>query len=610
MGYSTLFAAVCDLEKNGELLRVHEEIDPILEMAAVHRRVHALGGPALLFENVRGAQFPAVSNLFGTAKRCHFLFRDTLRAVKDLLRVKYHPPALLSPRTFWHALRVGRHALPRPCFFRPSFVPTNVADLPATKSWPKDGGRFITLPLVYTEHPDRPGILRSNLGMYRVQLDGNAYEPGITMGLHYQIHRGIGIHHTRAHERGEELKVTVMVGGPPALIFAAVMPLPEAISELIFASLLNRKAFCYFRRDGWLYSPQVDFLIHGVVRPNETLPEGPFGDHLGYYSLVHDFPVLRVKRILARKKNAIWPFTVVGRPPQEDSQFGALVHELTAGLVSRELPGVRAVHAVDAAGVHPLLLALGSERYLPYAEAKPREILTQANAILGFNQMSLAKYLIITAPFAGEAPSVYDVAGFLCYVLERVDFSRDLHFHTRTTMDTLDYSGHALHEGSKLVIAVYGPKKRELAKTMPTKTLSRYAIRQAALALPGVLVVRAGVFRDYRAAEFEMRSLASSLRRVHEDGIMLVVVADDPDFAAKRLENFLWVTFTRSDPARDIYGVESFIEHKHWGCHGALIIDARSKHHHAGTLSEDPEVEKRIDRFFRRGASLGMLERL
>lgn len=608
MGYKTLKAAVTDLAKTGRLLHVTEEVDSNLEMAAIHRRVHAIRGPALLFEKIKGADFPAVSNLFGTAERARFLFRDALDPVKRIMRLKGKPAEILSPTTFAAALRVGLHALPRRKFFAPSFRMADITKIPVTKSWPKDGGRFITLPMVYSEDPTQPGIMRSNLGMYRVQTDGNEFSPGSTMGMHYQLHRGIGIHHTAAMQAGKPLKVSVLVGGPPALILSAVMPLPENISELMFASMLNLRAFRYYRRDGFLYSPQVDFLIHGELEGAKTLPEGPFGDHLGYYSLTHDFPVLKVRRVLARNKDAIWPFTVVGRPPQEDSGFGRLIHDLTQGLIGSELPGVREVHAVDASGVHPLLLAIGSERYAPFAAKQPREILTQANAILGFNQMSLAKYLFITAEEKNSAAiSVYRVAEFLRHILERVDFSRDLHFQTKTTVDTLDYSGHALNEGSKLVVAAYGEKKRDLIAELTGREFPRYKFRDARIALPGILVVSTNPFRDYRSTEYEMRSLSSAARDLHSHGIALIVVADDVEFTARNLDNFLWVTFTRSDPARDIYGVESFTEHKHWGCRGALIIDARSKHHHAGVLTEDAKVTERINRLFMRGGSLARL---
>src|SRR5690606_30406744 len=272
---------------------------------------------------------------------------------------------------------------------------TTIDALPRIRSWPEDGGPFITLPQVYTEDPDRPGIFRSNLGMYRIQLAGNQYGAN-EIGLHYQIHRGIGAHHAAALRRGEPLRVSIFIGGPPSHTLAAVMPLPESISELLFAGMLAGRRFRYKRHDGYLVSSDADFVITGTVDPRETRPEGPFGDHLGYYSLVHDFPFLRVEKVWHRR-DAIWPFTVVGRPPQEDTSFGKLIHEITAPVVPKEIPGVHALHAVDAAGVHPLLLAIGSERYVPWGERIPQELLTIANAILGFGQCSLAKYLLIAA---------------------------------------------------------------------------------------------------------------------------------------------------------------------------------------------------------------------
>jgi len=610
MGYASLHAAISDLEKHGHLVRITEPISTELEMAAVHRQVRAMSenAPALFFENIIGAEFPAVSNIFGTVARAEFLFRDALEPMRKLLSIRENPANALKPHFAFSALRTAMHALPRPAFFWRGMRSVDIQKVPVTKSWVKDGGNFVTLPLVYSENPESPGILKSNLGMYRIQTSGNEFISGKTMGMHYQLHRGIGIHHTAAIRKNAPLQVSVLVGGPPALMFAAVMPLPENLSEILFASMLNRRAFSYRRDQSFLSSPQIDFVIQGTVEGSQTAPEGPFGDHLGYYSLQHDFPLLHVKKILARRKNAIWPFTVVGRPPQEDSVIGHLIHNLAGPLVSRELPGVLAAHAVDAAGVHPLLLVLGTERYLPYAEAMPREILTQANAVLGFNQMSLAKYLFITADEGKGDLSPYKIAEFLIHILERIDFTRDLHFQTRTTMDTLDYSGTRINEGSKLVVAAYGSAKRKLAHEMPSK-LSRYSFREVKLAFPGVLTIRTTPFRDYKSNEYEMRSLASAARDFLDQGIVMMILVDDVEFAAKSLDNLIWVTFTRSDPARDIYGVESFIEHKHWGCKGPLIIDARVKHHHAGVLVEDEKVSQNIQRFFKRGASLSNIEK-
>src|SRR5207248_10765310 len=300
--------------------------------------------------------------------------------------------------------------------------------LPQVQCWPSDGGAFITLPVVYTEDPDRPGFSRSNLGMYRVQLSGNQYEINREIGLHYQIHRGIGVHHAAAIRRGEPLRANIFVGGPPALTLAAVMPLPEGLPELAFAGALGgRRVRLVQARQGDMkpglpIAADADFCITGTVDPALQLPEGPFGDHLGYYSLAHPFPVLNVEAVYHRE-GAIWPFTVVGRPPQEDTGFGQIIHELTGPVIPTVVPGVHAVHAVDAAGVHPLLLAVGSERYVPYAERrKPQELLTCANSILGQGQLSLAKYLFIAAREDDPALDVYDIPAFFRHMLERVDW--------------------------------------------------------------------------------------------------------------------------------------------------------------------------------------------
>ena len=249
-----------------------------------------------------------------------------------------------------------------------------------------DGGAFVTLPIVYSEDISKKGVMNSNLGMYRVQLSGNDYELDHEIGLHYQIHRGIGVHQAKANELGKPLPVSIFVGGPPSHTFAAVMPLPEGLSELTFAGALGGRRFRYLRKNGHLLSADADFVICGKVYPNETKIEGPFGDHLGYYSLKHEFPMMRVENVYHRK-DAIWPFTVVGRPPQEDTSFGDLIHEITGSIIPSEIPGLHEVNAVDEAGVHPLLFAIGSERYTPYAEVKqPAELLTIANHILGFGQ--------------------------------------------------------------------------------------------------------------------------------------------------------------------------------------------------------------------------------
>jgi 4-hydroxy-3-polyprenylbenzoate decarboxylase len=590
MAYVSLRQCVQDLERTRQLVRIGVEIDPFLEAAEVHRRVNRAGGPAVLFERVKGCRFPMVSNLFGTIERARFLFRDTLAAVRHLVELKVDPACLWkrpwryrdTPRTLWNL---------RPRWVRSGPVmdqQCTIGELPQLVCWPRDGGPFITLPQVYTEHPARPGWRYSNLGMYRIQLGGNQYAPNSEVGLHYQTHRTIGVHHAAALERGLPLQVNVFVGGPPAMTLAAVMPLPETLPELAFAGALGGRRIRLSSAGGGLpLWVDADFAITGVVESDRLLPEGPFGDHLGYYSLQHPFPVLRVEHVWHRK-DAIWPFTVVGRPPQEDTAFGQLIHELTGPVIPAVVGGVHAVHAVDAAGVHPLLLAIGSERYVPFQpRQRPQELLTSANAILGQGQLSLAKYLLIVAREDAPRLDIHDVAAFFRHVLERVDWRYDLHFQTCTTIDTLDYSGTGMNEGSKLVIAAVGPVRRKLATAVPHDLDLPSGCAETRMCLPGVLAVQAAMgLEDFCKRWTKGAALPE---------VPLAVLVDDAEFTARSLNNFLWVTFTRSNPAADIDGIAASVDHKHWGCAGALVIDARIKPHHAPPLIEDPAVARRVD---------------
>ncbi|MBM7839687.1 4-hydroxy-3-polyprenylbenzoate decarboxylase [Alkalihalobacillus xiaoxiensis] len=600
--YQSLEECVLDLEKHGHLVRIKEEVDPHLEMASIQRRVYQQGGPAVLFENVKGSKYPAVANLFGSIERSKFMFRKNWATVENIIALRDDPmKAMKSPfKNVGNGLS-ALAALPmrKSGLNGSKLEEIEITDIPFIQSWPDDGGAFITLPQVYSEDPDKPGLMGANLGMYRVQLNGNDYEVGKEVGMHYQIQRGIGVHQTKAAKKGEPLKVSIFVGGPPAHTLSAVMPLPEGLSEMLFAGLLANRRFRYGYVDGYCVSHDADFVITGDLYPNETKPEGPFGDHLGYYSLTHEFPVLKVHKVYGRK-GAIYPFTVVGRPPQEDTSFGALIHELTGDAVTQELPGVKEVHAVDAAGVHPLLFAIGSERYLPYQKVKkPTELLTISNRILGFGQLSLAKYLFLTAE-EDQPVSTHDEEAFIQYILKRIDLRRDLHFQTNTTIDTLDYSGTGLNSGSKVVFAAYGDEKRDLCKQVPQGMKQLEVIQDARLVMPGVVAIETTAFASYEEIQAEMKILTDALAEINLERCPLIVLCDDSAFVSESKENFLWATFTRSNPSHDIHGVGSFIEHKHWGC-DAVIIDARLKGHHAPPLIEDEAVEARINHFFEEG---------
>lgn len=614
MGYRSLQNCVMDLEKHGHLIRLDAPVDACLEAAEIHRRVYRSGGPAILFTQVKDCPFPMVSNLFGTIERARFIFRDSFENVKRAVQLKVDPSlAMRHPLRYWRAPLLAWQMQPKSV--RRGAVlsqQTSIDQLPQLKSWPDDGGPFITLPQVYTEDVRNPGLRKSNLGMYRVQLSGNQYQLNREIGLHYQIHRGIGVHHQAALDAGQPFRVNIFIGGNPAMTVAAVMPLPEGMSELTFAGALAGHRIPMIRQSGYpsIYA-DADFCIVGTVDPQRLLPEGPFGDHLGYYSLAHEFPVLKVEKVYHRA-HAIWPFTVVGRPPQEDSIFGELIHELTGPVIPTVLPGVKAVNAVDAAGVHPLLLAIGSERYVPYrSTTQPAELLTQANAILGQGQMSLAKYLLIIDQACDSQLDIHDIEKFFQRVLERVDWRRDLHFQTKTTIDTLDYSGSGFNSGSKVVIAAAGAPIRKLRSEVPSVLQIPDEFRNPRVCFPGVLAIEAPPYPKSTESHRRSTELEPSIFRFCQSlpeeaiqGFPLIVLVDDSEFTARTLNNFLWVVFTRSNPATDISGIGEMVEFKHWGCRGSLVIDARIKPHHAPPLLEDPEVTKRIDALAASGCSL------
>jgi 4-hydroxy-3-polyprenylbenzoate decarboxylase len=616
MAYSSLESCLIDLEKNGQLIRIKEEVDPYLEMASIHLRVHEAGGPALLFERVKGSPFRAASNIFGTLERSRFIFRDSIETVEQLIEFKNNPAkALKNP---FSLISTGLSAIKAIPLKNPISKPVlhqsiEIADLPQIQHWKMDGGAFVTLPQVYTEDIDAPGIMNANLGMYRIQLSGNDYIQNKEIGLHYQLHRGIGVHQTKANKKGQALKVGVFVGGPPSHTVAAVMPLPEGMSEMTFAGVLGGRRFRYKYIDGFCISTDADFVITGEVYPEENKPEGPFGDHLGYYSLQHPFPLMKVHKVFARK-NAIWPFTVVGRPPQEDTSFGELIHSITGSALQKEIPGLKEVNAVDAAGVHPLLLAIGSERYTPFLPtSQPAEILTIANHMLGTGQLSLAKYLFITADETNKL-NTKNIQQYFQFVLERIQLHRDVHFYTKTTIDTLDYSGENINQGSKVVFAAYGQPIRKLATASSSSLNEIRGYTLAKMVMPGVVAIGGEAYQNQAHAKEEIQALCKHLSLLLKENktfskeldeeIVLIVLCDDPLFLSANLNNFLWTTFTRSNPSNDIYGVDEFYENKHWGCHGPLIIDARSKPHHAPAVEKDPETEKKINRLFEKGGSL------
>ena len=608
MKFSSLKQCLDLLKKQGELVQINQLVDPELEMAQITRRVFNAKGPAILFTNIRNSQFCAVSNLFGTYERTLKIFEPQLESVKALVDIKSDfRAAFKSPGKILKALPALIHSLPLNASHPRVFEKTcRIQDLPMIKCWPRDGGAFILLPQVFSQDPEKTSIFSSNLGMYRIQISGNDYDPGKEIGLHYQLHRGIGNHHKKALEKNQALRVSIFIGGPPAHTLAAVMPLPEGIPEIAFAGALAGKNFKYTKKNQYLISADADFCITGRIVPGKTKKEGPFGDHLGYYSLEHEYPYLKVESVYHRK-DAIFPFTVVGRPPQEDSNFGKLIHEITGSAIKESIPGVIAVNAVDEAGVHPLLLVKAHERYVPYEKEKkvPRELLTHASRILGTGQLSLAKYLMICAQEDNPELSVNDEKAFFIHILERIDFSSDLHFFTKTTMDTLDYSTQNINHGSKLVMAATGDKKRHLKKELPSNFSLPETFKHAKIILPGIVVIEGPEFKTYPKGRIQINGLKKYLQtQAGLDSLPLFIVVDNVDFAAKSFSNFLWVTFLRSNPSHDIYGINEKTCFKHWGCSPPLIIDARIKPFHSDPLVPDKKIIEKVNELGKRGGPL------
>lgn len=603
--YKSQLNAILDLERHGHLLRIKSEVDPYLEAAEIHRRIFDKQGPALLFENLKGTKFKGCSNIYGTYERTDFLFRKTIDKVKKVTELKADFTQFLkNPLRYISSPFTAISALPRKAYLsKPVMYGTcKISDLPQIVSWPDDGGAFVTAPQVFTLPPDSDNIMQSNLGMYRVQLSGNDYIQDEEIGMHYQLHRGIGVHHTAYNKSDQPFNTTVFIGGPPSFAFSAIMPMPEGLSELTFAGMLNGRRYRYIKQGGHVLSADADFCITGKIVKAKKKPEGPFGDHLGYYSLTHDFPVMEVDKVYHRK-DAIWQFTVVGRPPQEDSSFGYLIHKLVEALTPGEFPGLKEINAVDAAGVHPLLLAIGKERYMPFRERKPEEIITIANRILGSGQTSLAKFLIIAADEEG-IPSVHHITDFFQYVLARVDWKRDLHFQTKTTIDTLDYSGDGWNAGSKVIVACNSEPIRNLSTELPQDFNLPSDFNNAKFVNKGILALQGPKFGDYEKAVTDINQLGDYLAKFEMENIPLIIVCDNSDFIAANENNFLWNTFTRANPSHDIYGVKSSMQFKHWGCEGPLIVDARSKPHHAPELIPDKKVSEKVDKLFAKGGEL------
>jgi len=561
----------------GELVEVAAEVDPELELAEVHRRVIAAGGPALLFRRVKGSSFPVATNVFGSRKRVQLAFgREPERLVRAIASL----PRELLPPTFgslWKHRSLLASLSKLGLSHRPSGPVTQVAQdpprltsLPALKTWPRDGGRFVTLGLVHTEHPET-GV--SNLGVYRIQVYGE-----LEAGMHMQIGKGGGFHLAAAERLGRALPANVYVGGPPALMLAAIAPLPENTPELLLASLLLGRKLPMARNPAGplALAGGAELAIVGEIPAGERRPEGPFGDHYGYYSETHDYPVLRAKAIFHRR-DAVFAATVVGKPRQEDFFLGDYVQELLSPLFPVVMPSVRALWSYGETGYHSLSAAVVEERY-------KREAMMSAFRILGEGQLSLTKFLLLV----GRPIDLHDFRAVLIHVLERADFRTDLFVFPNLSMDSLDYAGPRINEGSKGVLMGIGEPRRKLPSEFRGSPPA--GVKSVKVFSPGCLVVEGPKHAEDPVAASRFAADAAFA------GWPLLVLSDDAERHARSPMNFLWSTFTRFDPARDIHAARVELVANQPSFTPPIAIDARRKAGYPEELFCDEETARKVER--------------
>jgi UbiD family decarboxylase len=565
------------LRRDGDLVTVEAPVDPHLEVAEIHRRVVAGGGPALLFTNVRGSDFRLVTNLFGTARRAELAFGERpLRLIRRVVELAETilPP---TPAKLWGARDVGfellkvgtRRASSGPVTERVT-QDVRLDRLPALTCWPEDGGPFITLPLVYTTHPDKPG---HNLGMYRLHV-----HDARTTGMHWQIGKGGGYHYAVAEARGQKLPATVFLGGPPALILSAIAPLPENVPELMLASLIAGARLPQVHGQGpHPLIADAEFALIGEVPPRIRRPEGPFGDHYGYYSLQHDYPVFEVRRV-AHRSDAIYPATVVGKPRQEDFFIGDLLQELLSPLFPLVMPAVERLWSYGETGYHSLAAAIVKQRYR-------REAMASAFRILGEGQLSLSKFLLVT----DQHVDVRNFRATLEHILARTRPETDLYVFSNLAMDTLDYTGPTVNEGSKGVWMGLGDPIRELPRQFTASEVPS-GITDVRVFCGGCLVVGAPPYESER----EVCDRIAAARAFAS--WPLVVVTDEPERAARSDMNFLWTTFTRFEPAADIHAADRRIIRNHIAYTAPVVIDARMKPWYPKELSCREDVAGLVSR--------------
>ncbi|MHB1049984.1 MAG: menaquinone biosynthesis decarboxylase [Bacteroidota bacterium] len=569
------------LEKEGELHRVKVEVDPELEITEIATRALNLGKPALLFEKVKGADFPLVINILASERRIELALGKHPDEIGEQLigfAEKLMPP---SPKIFFQETAMVKRFISS----RPKNVTVgrsqaviekpNLSSLPILKTWPEDGGRFVTLPQVITHDP-KSG--KRNIGMYRIQKFDDQ-----TTGMHWQIGKGGGYHYHTAEKMNQPLEVALIIGSDPALLLATVAALPEGIDEAMFAGFLRGKPteFVSGRSISIPVPANAEFILEGIVKPHERRLEGPFGDHFGHYSHAANFPVFHI-HTMTRRKDPIYPATIVGIPPMEDKFIGDATQQILAPLARLIHHEVKNVWAYYEAGFHNLLVVSVNERY-------QKEAMKAALGLMGTGQLSLTKCLITVS----EQVDVRNFHEVMKAVRDNFDPHFDFVMIPKVPLDTLDFTSFTMNLGSKMIIDATEkkrPKHRVNVKklTEVVKTLTSYDRRiiDARLVEGALLLVK--VKKEGDAV------IKKIVKHPDLEGVkMAATVSFDVDINEQ--ESYIWGLFTRFDCERDVI----FTDQKLIGISpiykGILGIDATWKTGYPNPLVMDEAIVKKVD---------------
>lgn len=580
MAFRSLQSFVRFLEDKKDLRRISVPVDPVLEITEIVSRVAKENGPALLFENVEGSQFPLVVNTLATPQRIEWALGRSPKEVGQQLGRLAHDLMPPSPKNIWK----HRSLLPRifamkpkkvgcPPIFETKIEPAGLEKLPIAQSWPLDGGKFITFPLVMTKSPDDG---KQNVGIYRMHV----YGPNQT-GMHWQIAKGGGYHYQQAQARNESLRIAVAVGADPILMLSGVLPLPEGLDEMTFAGFLRGESTRITHvHEGQLAVPaEAEFILEGFVPPHETRMEGPYGDHFGHYSLASEFPVFHVDRIHHRK-NAIFPISVVGKPPQEDQVLGDTVQELLLPLLKVMHPEVVDMWAYQEAGFHNLLVVSVKQRF-------QKEAVKTGLWVLGEGQLSLTKCVILVDPEVNAR----NFSAVLNAIGKNFDPSEDFTILPGTSMDTLDFTSFKMNLGSKMILdATHGPK----ASSKKPFHVDLGRIKSVHGSIQDVHFIDNTLLLIQTAAEG--RSILEKMISLPELKDIPLVAAVSPDVPLHDSVLRIWGLFTRFDCARDVFFSGTRLVNGHALYSGTMWIDATWKKGYPAPLEMSSDVVKKVDK--------------